>query len=98
MPSLEQTKTKSSLSAIHSYELSRLELLPLATMIAISSELTAAIHTLRNSKEYADETFHRNQAAYYSNLKITTLERTNQVDSQVRYAIAFNNALYLQSK
>ena len=88
MPSLEQTKTKSSLTAIHSYELSRLELLPLATMIAISSELTAAIHTLRISKEYADETFHRNQAAYYSNLKITTLERTNQVDSQVRYAIA----------
>jgi hypothetical protein len=70
MPSLEQTKTKSSLTAIHSYELSRLELLPLATMIAISSELTAAIHTLRISKEYADETFHRNQAAYYSNLKI----------------------------
>jgi hypothetical protein len=43
---------------------------------------------LRNSKEYADETFHRNQTAYYSNLKITTLERINQVDSQVRYAIA----------
>ena len=88
MQSLEQTKTKSSLTAIHSYELSRLELLPLATIIAISSELTAAIQTLRISKQHADETFHRNQAAYYSTLKKTTLERKNQVDSQVRYAIA----------
>ena len=69
MLSLEQTKTKSSLTAIHSYELSRLELLPLATIIAISSELTAAIQTLRISKQYADETFHRNQAVYYSTLK-----------------------------
>ncbi len=88
MPSLEQSKTKNALTAIHSYELSRLEQLPLATVIAISSELTAAIQTLRISKEYADETFYQNQAAYYSNLQITTLERTNQVDSQVRYAIA----------
>jgi hypothetical protein len=88
MPSLEQSKTKNALTAIHSYELSRLEQLPLATVIAISSELTAAIQTLRISKEYADETFHQNQAAYYSSLKKTTLERKNQADSQVRYAIA----------
>jgi len=85
MPSLEQSKTKNALTAIHSYELSRLEQLPLATVIAISSELTAAIHTLRISKEYADETFHQNQAAYYSSLKRTTLENKNQVDHQIGY-------------
>ena len=88
MPSLEQSKTKNALTAIHSYELSRLEQLPLATVIAISSELTAAIQTLRISKEYADETFHQNQAAYYSSLKKTTLESKNQVDHQISYAIA----------
>jgi len=88
MPSLEQSKTKNALTAIHSYELSRLEQLPLATVIAISSELTAAIQTLRISKEYADETFHQNQAAYYSSLKRTTLESKNQVDHQIGYAIA----------
>ena len=88
MPSLEQSKTKNALTAIHSYELSRLEQLPIATVIAISSDLTAAIQTLRISKEYADETFHQNQAAYYSSLKRTTLENKNQVDHQICYAIA----------
>jgi len=88
MPSLEQSKTKNALTAIHSYELSRLEQLPIATVIAISSDLTAAIQTLRISKEYADETFHQNQAAYYSSLKRTTLENKNQVDHQIGYAIA----------
>ena len=88
MPSLEQSKTKNALTAIHSYELSRLEQLPLATVIAISSDLTAAIQTLRISKEYADETFHQNQAAYYSSLKRTTLESKNRVDHQIGYAIA----------
>jgi hypothetical protein len=88
MPSLEQSKTKNALTAIHSYELSRLEQLPIATVIAISSDLTAAIQTLRISKEYADETFHQNQAAYYSSLKRTTLESKNQVDHQIVYAIA----------
>jgi len=88
MPSLEQSKTKNALTAIHSYELSRLEQLPLATVIAISSELTVAIQTLRISKEHADEPFHQNQAAYYSSLKRTTLERRNHVDQQISYAIA----------
>ena len=88
MRSLEQSKTKNALTAIHSYELSRLEQLPLATVIAISSELTAAIQTLRISKEHADEPFHQNQAAYYSSLKRTTLESKNQVDHQIGYAIA----------
>jgi hypothetical protein len=88
MPSLEQSKTKNALTAIHSYELSRLEQLPLATVIAISSELTVAIQTLRISKEHADEPFHQNQAAYYSSLKRTTLERRNHVDHQISYAIA----------
>jgi hypothetical protein len=88
MPSLEQSKTKNALTAIHSYELSRLEQLPLATMIAISSELTAAIQTLRISKEHADEPFHQNQAAYYSSFKRTTLERRNHVDHQISYATA----------
>ena len=88
MPSLEQSKTKNALTAIHSYELSRLEQLPLTTVIAISFELTAAIQTLRISKEYADQTFHQNQAAYYSSLKRTTLESKKQVDHQIGYAIA----------
>ena len=88
MPSLEQSKTKNALTAIHSYELSRLEQLPLATVIAISSELTVAIQTLRISKEHADEPFHQNQAAYYSSLKRTTLERRNHVDQQISYSIA----------
>jgi hypothetical protein len=88
MPPLQKIKKINSLSAIHSYELSRLEQLPLATVIAIASELTAALQTLRISKENSDKISHQNQAAYYLNLKMISLERKNQVGKQVSYGIA----------
>ena len=62
--------------------------LPIATQILIASELTATVQTLRMSQVHADQEFHKNQAAHFSEVKRNTLERKNQSESQVRFAIA----------
>ena len=88
MPTPEQTRTRNTLSAILLYELSRLDQLPLTVKVMIASELTATIQTLRMSQVHADQGFHQNQAAHFSEVKRNTLERKNQSESQVRFAIA----------
>ena len=88
MPTPEQTRTKNALSAILLYELSRLDQLPLTVKVMIASELTATVQTLRMSQVHADQEFHKNQAAHFSEVKRNTLERKNQSESQVRFAIA----------
>ena len=55
MPTLEQTRTKNTLTAILLYEISRLEQLPIAMQIRIASELTAAFQTLRMSQAHTDQ-------------------------------------------
>ncbi len=88
MPTPEQTRTRNTLTAILLYELSRLDQLPLTVTVMIASELTATIQTLRMSQVHADQGFHQNQAAHFSEVKRNTLERKNQSESQVRFAIA----------
>jgi hypothetical protein len=88
MPTPEQTRTRNTLSAILLYELSRLDQLPLTVKVMIASELTATIQTLRMSQVHADQGFHQNQAAHFSEVKRNTLERKNQSESQVQFAIA----------
>ena len=88
MPTLEQTRTKNTLSAILLYEISRLEQLPIAMQIRIASELTAAFQNLHMSQSHADQAVNQNQAAYFSALKRDMLEQKNQSDNQVRFAIA----------
>ena len=88
MPTLEQTRTKNTLTAILLYEISRLEQLPIAKQIRISSELTAAFQTLRMSQAHTDQAVNQNQAAYFSAVKRDMLEQKNQSDNQVRFAIA----------
>ena len=88
MPTLEQTRTKNTLTAILLYEISRLEQLPIAMQIRISSELTAAFQTLRMSQAHTDQAVNQNQAAYFSAVKRDMLEQKNQSDNQVRFAIA----------
>ena len=88
MPTLEQTRTKNTLTAILLYEISRLEQLPIAMQIRISSELTAAFQTLRMSQAHTDQAVNQNQAAYFSAVKRDMLEQKNQSDNQVRSAIA----------
>ncbi len=83
----DQTK-KNALSAILSYELSRLELLTTATKVRIASELTVAIQTLRMSQAHADHAFNQNQAAHYSVIKRAELENKNQSESQIRFSVA----------
>jgi hypothetical protein len=88
MPTLEQTRTKNTLSAILLYEISRLEQLPIAMQIRIASELTAAFQNLHMSQSHADQAVNQNQAAYFSAVKRDMLEQKNQSDNQVRFAIA----------
>ncbi len=88
MPTLEQTRTKNTLTAILLYEISRLEQLPIAMQIRIASELTAAFQTLRMSQAHTDQAVNQNQAAYFSAVKRDMLEQKNQSDNQVRFAIA----------
>ena len=88
MPTLEQTRTKNTLTAILLYEISRLEQLPIAMQIRISSELTAAFQTLRMSQAHTDQAVNQNQAAYFSAVKRDMLEQKNQSDNQVSFAIA----------
>lgn len=88
MPTLEQTRIKNTLTAILLYEISRLEQLPIAMQIRISSELTAAFQTLRMSQAHTDQAVNQNQAAYFSAVKRDMLEQKNQSDNQVRFAIA----------
>ena len=88
MPTPEQTRTRNTLTAILFYELSRLDQLPLTVKVMIASELTATIQTLRMSQVHADQGFHQNQAAHFSEVKRNTLERKKQSESQVRFAIA----------
>lgn len=88
MPTLEQTRTKNTLTAILLYEISRLEQLPIAMQIRIASELTAAFQTLSMSQAHTDQAVNQNQAAYFSAVKRDMLEQKNQSDNQVRFAIA----------
>ena len=88
MPTLEQTRTKNTLTAILLYEISRLEQLPIAMQIRIASELTASFQTLRMSQAHTDQAVNQNQAAYFSAVKRDMLEQKNQSDNQVRSAIA----------
>jgi hypothetical protein len=88
MPTPEQARTRNTLTAILFYELSRLDQLPLTVKVMIASELTATIQTLRMSQVHADQGFHQNQAAHFSEVKRNTLERKNQSESQVQFAIA----------
>ena len=56
--------------------------------VAVDSELTAAIQTLRISKEFGDQAFDQNQAAHNAILKRDLLGKQSCKENQVRFTIA----------
>lgn len=68
MKPADQSMKKNALTAILSYELSRLESLPTSDQILAAAELSAAIQMLKIGSK-SDTAFSKNKMLYYSSIK-----------------------------
>lgn len=79
--------TKNALTAILSYELSRLDNLSTADQLLAAAELSAAIQTMKIASR-TDGDFFKNQANYYTSLKREALSSGVTDTRQVKFIVA----------